>query len=186
MPHKPGFPDSTNIDGYRWSRERCIFFVWLQIRFHYGHPDLFDRVSAITLGGISKPCKGLHLSEDIFAGFNYVLRGGESTQVDYIQVGFIQGGPTHLGMRYPRCAPSWFGGLLLQTVLSSHCQLLHSEGPSTTDPKRWLSSKSMPDPGSRPRWRVSLVYSNKGNVAPRRTLFGNFDIECGHSDRLLQ
>lgn len=43
-------------------------------------------MSAITLGGISKACKGIHLSEDIFAGFNYVLRGGESTQADYIQV----------------------------------------------------------------------------------------------------
>lgn len=57
-----------------------------QVRFHYGHPDVFDRVSAITLGGVSKACKGIHLSEDIFAGFNYVLRGGESTQADYIQV----------------------------------------------------------------------------------------------------
>lgn len=42
-------------------------------------------MSAITLGGISKPSKGIHLSEDIFAGFNFVLRGGESTQADYIQ-----------------------------------------------------------------------------------------------------
>lgn len=42
-------------------------------------------MSAITLGGVSKACKGIHLSEDIFAGFNYVLRGGESTQADYIQ-----------------------------------------------------------------------------------------------------
>lgn len=55
------------------------------MRFHYGHPDVFDRVSAITMGGVSKACKGIHLSEDIFAGFNYVLRGGESTQSDYIQ-----------------------------------------------------------------------------------------------------
>lgn len=56
-----------------------------KVRFHYGHPDVFDRMSAITLGGVSKACKGIHLSEDIFAGFNYVLRGGESTQADYIQ-----------------------------------------------------------------------------------------------------
>ena len=39
------------------------------------------------MGGISKASKGIHLSEDIFAGFNYVLRGGEATQSDYIQVG---------------------------------------------------------------------------------------------------
>lgn len=51
-----------------------------------GHPDVFDRMSAITMGGVSKACKGIHLSEDIFAGFNYVLRGGEATQADYIQV----------------------------------------------------------------------------------------------------
>ena len=50
-----------------------------------GHPDVFDRMSAITMGGVSKACKGIHLSEDIFAGFNYVLRGGEATQADYIQ-----------------------------------------------------------------------------------------------------
>ncbi|CAM9896503.1 unnamed protein product, partial [Choristocarpus tenellus] len=57
----------------------------LHIRFHYGHPDLFDRMTAITMGGVSKCSKGIHLSEDIFAGFNYVLRGGEATQSDYIQ-----------------------------------------------------------------------------------------------------
>ena len=38
------------------------------------------------MGGVSKASKGIHLSEDIFAGFNYVLRGGEATQADYIQV----------------------------------------------------------------------------------------------------
>ncbi|CAN0338232.1 unnamed protein product [Ectocarpus sp. 13 AM-2016] len=58
----------------------------LHVRFHYGHPDIFDRMSAITMGGVSKACKGIHLSEDIFAGFNYILRGGEATQADYIQV----------------------------------------------------------------------------------------------------
>ncbi|CAM9179036.1 unnamed protein product, partial [Chrysoparadoxa australica] len=59
----------------------------LAVRFHYGHPDLFDRVTAITGGGISKASKGIHLSEDIFAGFNWVLRGGASSQADYMQVG---------------------------------------------------------------------------------------------------
>jgi 1,3-beta-glucan synthase component len=33
--------------------------------------------------------KGLHLSEDIFAGFNWVLRGGRSSQLDYIQAGKV-------------------------------------------------------------------------------------------------
>jgi hypothetical protein len=32
---------------------------------------------------------GIHLSEDIFAGFNWVLRGGRSSQLDYIQAGKV-------------------------------------------------------------------------------------------------
>ena len=40
----------------------------------------------MTWGGISKASKGVNLSEDIFAGFNWILRGGWSTQADYIQV----------------------------------------------------------------------------------------------------
>lgn len=40
----------------------------------------------MTLGGISKASKGINLSEDIFGGFNFVLRGGEATQAEYIQV----------------------------------------------------------------------------------------------------
>ncbi|CAM9288529.1 unnamed protein product, partial [Ectocarpus fasciculatus] len=59
----------------------------LAVRFHYGHPDLFDKVSAMTLGGISKASKGINLSEDIFGGFNFILRGGKATQAEYIQVG---------------------------------------------------------------------------------------------------
>lgn len=48
---------------------------------------LVHRVSAMTLGGISKASKGINLSEDIFGGFNFVLRGGKATQAEYIQVG---------------------------------------------------------------------------------------------------
>lgn len=40
----------------------------------------------MTLGGISKASKGINLSEDIFGGFNFVLRGGKATQSEYIQV----------------------------------------------------------------------------------------------------
>ena len=40
----------------------------------------------MTLGGISKASKGINLSEDIFGGFNFVLRGGKATQAEYIQV----------------------------------------------------------------------------------------------------
>lgn len=40
----------------------------------------------MTLGGISKASKGINLSEDIFGGFNFVLRGGKATQAEYMQV----------------------------------------------------------------------------------------------------
>ncbi|XVE83628.1 hypothetical protein DITRI_Ditri16bG0102300 [Diplodiscus trichospermus] len=59
----------------------------LRVRFHYGHPDIFDRIFHITRGGISKASKTINLSEDIFAGFNSTLRGGYITHHDYIQVG---------------------------------------------------------------------------------------------------
>ncbi|KAJ4970358.1 hypothetical protein NE237_003457 [Protea cynaroides] len=59
----------------------------LKVRFHYGHPDVFDRIFHITRGGISKASQGIHLSEDIFAGFNSTLRLGNVTHHEYIQVG---------------------------------------------------------------------------------------------------
>ncbi|XP_024979448.1 putative callose synthase 8 [Cynara cardunculus var. scolymus] len=59
----------------------------LRIRFHYGHPDLFDRVFHLTRGGISKASKTINLSEDIFAGYNTTLRRGHITYHEYIQVG---------------------------------------------------------------------------------------------------
>ncbi|KAB1209645.1 Callose synthase 7, partial [Morella rubra] len=59
----------------------------LRVRFHYGHPDIFDRIFHITRGGISKASKVINLSEDIFAGFNSTLRGGFVTHHEYIQVG---------------------------------------------------------------------------------------------------
>ncbi|KAH7533719.1 hypothetical protein FEM48_Zijuj04G0161500 [Ziziphus jujuba var. spinosa] len=59
----------------------------LRVRFHYGHPDIFDRIFHITRGGISKASKIINLSEDIFAGFNSTLRGGLITHHEYIQVG---------------------------------------------------------------------------------------------------
>ncbi|KAK8500612.1 hypothetical protein V6N12_038571 [Hibiscus sabdariffa] len=59
----------------------------LRVRFHYGHPDIFDRVFHITRGGISKASKTINLSEDIFAGFNSTLRLGSVTHHDYMQVG---------------------------------------------------------------------------------------------------
>ncbi|KAJ4820602.1 glucan synthase-like 1 [Rhynchospora pubera] len=59
----------------------------LKVRMHYGHPDVFDRLWFITRGGISKASKTINISEDIFAGFNCTLRGGNVTHHEYIQVG---------------------------------------------------------------------------------------------------
>ncbi|PWA99766.1 1,3-beta-glucan synthase subunit FKS1-like, domain-1 [Artemisia annua] len=59
----------------------------LKVRLHYGHPDVFDRFWFLTRGGISKASRLINLSEDIFAGFNCTLRGGNVTHHEYIQVG---------------------------------------------------------------------------------------------------
>ncbi|PSS26439.1 Callose synthase [Actinidia chinensis var. chinensis] len=59
----------------------------LKVRFHYGHPDVFDRLFHLSRGGVSKASKLINLSEDIFAGFNSTLRGGNVTHHEYIQVG---------------------------------------------------------------------------------------------------
>ncbi|KAF3452613.1 hypothetical protein FNV43_RR03046 [Rhamnella rubrinervis] len=59
----------------------------LKVRFHYGHPDVFDRLFHLTRGGVSKSSKVINLSEDIFAGFNSTLREGNVTHHEYIQVG---------------------------------------------------------------------------------------------------
>ncbi|GLT37045.1 hypothetical protein SLA2020_113830 [Shorea laevis] len=59
----------------------------LRVRFHYGHPDVFDRLFHLTRGGVSKASKVINLSEDIFAGFNSTLREGSVTHHEYIQVG---------------------------------------------------------------------------------------------------
>lgn len=59
----------------------------LHIRLHYGHPDLFDKLFFITRGGISKSSKGINLSEDIFAGYNNIIRGGSVGFKEYLQVG---------------------------------------------------------------------------------------------------
>ncbi|XP_010257761.1 PREDICTED: putative callose synthase 8 isoform X2 [Nelumbo nucifera] len=59
----------------------------LRVRFHYGHPDLFDRIFHITRGGISKASKTINLSEDVFAGFNSILRKGHVVYHEYMQIG---------------------------------------------------------------------------------------------------
>ncbi|KAJ3695664.1 hypothetical protein LUZ60_001041 [Juncus effusus] len=59
----------------------------LKVRFHYGHPDIFDRLFHITRGGISKASRIINLSEDIFSGMNSIMRGGNVTHHEYMQVG---------------------------------------------------------------------------------------------------
>jgi len=59
----------------------------LRMRLHYGHPDIFDKLWFVTRGGVSKASKGINLSEDIFAGYNAVIRGGSVTMKEYAQVG---------------------------------------------------------------------------------------------------
>ncbi|CAD6238385.1 unnamed protein product [Miscanthus lutarioriparius] len=58
----------------------------LKVRFHYGHPDVFDRLFHLTRDGISKASKVINLSEDIFAGFNSTMRRGNVTHHEYIQL----------------------------------------------------------------------------------------------------
>jgi hypothetical protein len=50
----------------------CLFSFNTRVRFHYGHPDVFDRLFHLTRGGVSKASKVINLSEDIFAGL-YLL-----------------------------------------------------------------------------------------------------------------
>lgn len=59
----------------------------LRMRLHYGHPDVFDKLWFATRGGVSKASKGINLSEDIFAGYTAVIRGGAVTMKEYCQVG---------------------------------------------------------------------------------------------------
>jgi hypothetical protein len=44
-------------------------------RMHYGHPDIMNKLFMIQQGGFSKATKTLNLSEDIFAGMDFTLRG---------------------------------------------------------------------------------------------------------------
>ena len=64
------------------------FLTWpLCVRFHYGHPDVWDKVWALSSGGVSKASKTLHVSEDIYGGLNAVLRGGGVEYEEYIHCG---------------------------------------------------------------------------------------------------
>ncbi|KAL6774638.1 GSL1 [Auxenochlorella protothecoides x Auxenochlorella symbiontica] len=57
------------------------------VRFHYGHPDMWNKLFVMTRGGVSKATRGFHISEDVFAGYNHTLRGGKTKFKEYISVG---------------------------------------------------------------------------------------------------
>lgn len=59
----------------------------LRLRFHYGHPDIFDKFFVTTQGGMSKASKPINLSEDVFAGFNATLRGEKVQFAEFVQTG---------------------------------------------------------------------------------------------------
>ena len=84
----------SSLASYMALQEGCFVtltqrVLWkpLQVRLHYGHPDVFDKVFSMTRGGVSKASRGINLSEDIYAGFNHLLRGGTIPYVEYMQVG---------------------------------------------------------------------------------------------------
>lgn len=57
------------------------------VRFHYGHPDLWNKIFVMTRGGVSKATRAFHISEDVFAGYNHVVRGGRVKFKEYIACG---------------------------------------------------------------------------------------------------
>lgn len=57
------------------------------VRLHYGHPDVFNKLWTMSRGGISKATRLLHLTEDVFCGCNHVLRGGKVRYKEYINCG---------------------------------------------------------------------------------------------------
>lgn len=50
-------------------------YAALGARMHYGHPDIMNKACMMQQGGVSKATKTLNLSEDIFAGMDFTLRG---------------------------------------------------------------------------------------------------------------
>eukprot|EP00468_Gymnochlora_sp_CCMP2014_P003100 CAMPEP_0167759548 /NCGR_PEP_ID=MMETSP0110_2-20121227/11087_1 /TAXON_ID=629695 /ORGANISM="Gymnochlora sp., Strain CCMP2014" /LENGTH=2075 /DNA_ID=CAMNT_0007645951 /DNA_START=90 /DNA_END=6317 /DNA_ORIENTATION=+ len=84
----------SSVANYMAMQEGCFVSLGqrvlhdpLKIRLHYGHPDVFDKLFYMTRGGVSKASKGINLSEDIFAGYNTVLRGGHVSFKEYIVCG---------------------------------------------------------------------------------------------------
>ncbi|GJN87989.1 hypothetical protein Rhopal_000944-T1 [Rhodotorula paludigena] len=61
--------------------------AYLGGKLHYGHPDFLNAIFMTTRGGVSKAQKGLHLSEDIYAGMLANERGGRIKHTEYYQCG---------------------------------------------------------------------------------------------------
>lgn len=57
----------------------------LNVRMHYGHPDFFDAFWVINRGTLSKASPRLNLSEDVFSGYNTVLRNEKITHSDGLE-----------------------------------------------------------------------------------------------------
>ncbi|KNE64975.1 hypothetical protein AMAG_10642 [Allomyces macrogynus ATCC 38327] len=60
---------------------------YLRSRLFYGHADAFNFTFMATRGGVSKGQRGLHLNEDIYAGMNAQMRGGQIVHTEYMQCG---------------------------------------------------------------------------------------------------
>lgn len=56
----------------------------LGIRLHYGHPDFLDALYIMTETGMSKMP---YVSEDIFTGFDMVIKGAKIIHIEYHEVG---------------------------------------------------------------------------------------------------
>jgi len=76
--------EQETLFGVMWQR---VMASPLRVRMHYGHPDIFDKVWALSRGGTAKASVGVNVSEDIFAGFNVLLRGGTSSHAEFLCVG---------------------------------------------------------------------------------------------------
>lgn len=89
------FTHSLSASAFFMSQQEYLFgTLWqrvmaspFKVRMHYGHPDLFDKVWITTRGSTAKASSIINISEDIFAGFTVMLRGGESGHVEFLQVG---------------------------------------------------------------------------------------------------
>jgi callose synthase len=61
--------------------------VPLDVRMHYGHPDVLDKLHFLSRGGISRPSKGVNLNEDVFAAYTTTMRDGAVVFREYMCVG---------------------------------------------------------------------------------------------------